>query len=393
MALRVLAVVCAAAAAAPVSAPASAAAEAALGSEAEVVAAPGDWPRDPFAFDPACCQANSCSACHGLSLGNHRVEVEVGAAAAGRRAVVARVEWRRRLSPRIDFANVIGAWVPGSGPAAGIAAAAATAVATAAEKLTDCTYAAHGWNGQTMHAAPHAPTRALCCAACRRTPPCAAAVLDPAGQCYLKTALAGPTGCSNCTSCVPLAAPPARPPPSALLLANLTVVNATAASALIAFEPSFGAGIYAFYYLPYNFSGGSGSYAAVFGADPPPTVCPAASPPPDGVRTSWRPWPNVSAELESPVRRASGQVWPANAAWKVADGDRRFEMLPSASACSARPAGAPPASGVSCQGWDGLQGWPEFVTFDLGGCRTVDGFALWVRARLYAINLYNSHHI
>ena len=240
----------------------------------EVVASAGSWPEDPFDFDDAR-QCSSGSVCHGMALGNHRVEVEVDTAAASWRAVVERVEWRRRVFPCVDFASsVVGAF--GSG-------------------------------GDTV------------------------------------------------------------------LLTNLTVANATATAALIAFEPSFGAGVYFFYYLPYNFSGGSGSYTSVFGSDPPPTACPAAA----GEATAWRRWPNASSESASPVRRSSGEVWPANAAWKAADGDLRFEMLPSATVCSAVPAGTPATAGVSCQGWDGLQGWPEFMIFDLGACHTVDGFALW----------------
>ena len=242
----------------------------------EVTAAVGSWPEDPFGFDSASqCTAGGTS-CHGMALGNHRVEVQVDAAAASRRAVVARVEWRRRLSPRVDFASVVGAYGGGA---------------------------------------------------------------------------------------------------DAILLVNLTVANATATAALVAFEPSYGAGVYSFYYLPYNFSGGSGSYASVFGSDPPPTACPTAAA--GRTTTTWRAWPNVSSERESPVRRTSGQVWPANAAWKAADGDMRFEMLPSASACSVVPDGVSPTNGVSCQGWDGLQGWPEFIIFDLGACHAVDGFALW----------------
>lgn len=250
------------------------AAAAAAAHAHEVVAAPGTWPRDPFAFDPSQCSAGG--ACHGMSLGNHRVEVEVSvAAAAAHRAVVAAVAWRRRLSPRVDFAkDVVGVFLSSSG----------------------------GGRGSS----------------------------------------------------------------TASVLTNLTVANASAASALIAFEPSFGAGLYSFYFLPYKFSGGSGSYTSVFGVPPSPTVCSATA----ATRTAWR--PNNAKSLESStVTHTSGQVWPANAAWKAADGDLRFEMVPSASACSVLPAGVPQPAGTSCQGWDGLQGWPEFIVFDLGNTAVI----------------------
>ena len=234
-----------------VGAPAAWLRAAAPSTESEVVAAPGSWPSDPFAFNESQCGASG-NACHGMSLGNHRVEIEVSAAAAAHRAVVVRVAWRRRLSPRVgNYANVIGVFsnVPGA----------------------------------------------------------------------------------------------------STVLTNTTVINSTATSALIAFEPSFGAGAYCFYYLPYTFSGGSGSYSSVFGGAPAPTVCPPRQQEGAAAKTEWRP-NNATSLQSSQVRHSSGQVWAANAAWKAADGDLRFEMTPNASVCSTLSAGTPQPAGVSCQG-------------------------------------------
>eukprot|EP01052_Picozoa_sp_SAG31_P047815 SAG31_NODE_9734_length_1235_cov_1.590669_1_plen_348_part_10 len=77
-----------------------------------------------------------------------------------------------------------------------------------------CEYSAHDWNAVTMHAARDAGTRELCCAACAKSPPCVAGVLDSGGQCYLKTQLTSPTPCSNCTSCLAGELPPPSPSPS-----------------------------------------------------------------------------------------------------------------------------------------------------------------------------------
>ena len=94
-----------------------------------------------------------------------------------------------------------------------------------------CTFAPHDWNAVTMQAvaciAGAVCTQELCCAACVATPPCVAAVLDAAGQCYLKTMLTSPTPCSNCTSCLPGKAPPVPgpvpPPPPPSSLGNSTL--------------------------------------------------------------------------------------------------------------------------------------------------------------------------
>ena len=40
---------------------------------------------------------------------------------------------------------------------------------------------------------------------------------------------------------------------------NMTVINATADSAWIVFQPEAGPAIYSFYYLPYRFAGGDGA--------------------------------------------------------------------------------------------------------------------------------------
>eukprot|EP01044_Picomonas_judraskeda_P006290 COSAG03_NODE_621_length_6667_cov_9.395706_4_plen_273_part_00 len=79
---------------------------------------------------------------------------------------------------------------------------------------TDCIYAAHDWNGQTM-GARSASTKELCCTACQETPRCVAGVLDQGGQCYLKTNLTSSTGCTGCTSCLVGKAPPQPAPPPA----------------------------------------------------------------------------------------------------------------------------------------------------------------------------------
>ena len=42
-------------------------------------------------------------------------------------------------------------------------------------------------------------------------------------------------------------------------LTNMTVINATADSAWIVFQPEAGPAIYSFYYLPYRFAGGDGA--------------------------------------------------------------------------------------------------------------------------------------
>lgn len=125
-------------------------------------------------------------------------------------------------------------------------------------------------------------------------------------------------------------------------VSNFTVLNATAAAAVLVFEPSFGPGLYCAYYLPYNFSGGSGAYQSVFG--PPPRAPTRCAAPTGSVATAWR--PNHATASDHPrVLGSSGDSWSTNAAWKAADGDLRF------------------AGGVDCQHPapnDECEGWNPF---------------------------------
>jgi hypothetical protein len=114
---------------------------------------------------------------------------------------------------------------------------------------------------------------------------------------------------------------------------------------------------------------GSGAYNSVFGPPPrAPTKCAAPS---GSVATAWHP-NHATASSHSHVTGSSGDSWPANAAWKAADGDLSF-----ASGVDCQH----PAPNDACEGWNPFPGpstgSPEYITFDLQECVQVDGFALW----------------
>jgi hypothetical protein len=148
--------------------------------------------------------------------------------------------------------------------------------------------------------------------------------------------------------------------PNTTQLAEFVVANATSHSALIAFSPRYGPGRYDFYYLPYSFSGSDGRYQSTFAT--PKTQC-EASP---SAATAWR--PNTGTARSSIVHSSSGDTWPANAAWKAADGLLTFLSKASEAECMTPPV---------CQGWNCAGGGIEWIVFDLGACVTADGFAIY----------------
>jgi hypothetical protein len=149
-----------------------------------------------------------------------------------------------------------------------------------------------------------------------------------------------------------------------LILTNMTVINASAQSAVIIFQPSFGPGRYDFYYLPYNFRGVGGFNEAMFeGVSASFLGCAAQT---VSANTAWR--PNSGTAQTSIVLQSSGSYCPSNAAWKVADGLFNFSTKIHPALCASSPV---------CQGWNGLEIPKSYIIFDFHGCITVDGFSLW----------------
>jgi hypothetical protein len=241
------------------------------GGGREVVALPGDWPVDPW-IGPGKDIAKS-----GFSLGNHRLEVSVGAALAAESALSVDVAWRRRALPAATTVGVLGAF-------------------------------ARPADGKNYKQRP-------------------------------------------------------------ALICNMTVLNATADSALLVFQPSFGAGRYDFYYLPYNFSGNNQYYHTLF--RPAVTACSRDKPPGPSV---WR--RNHGTADHNIVMYSSGQHGVGWAAWKVADGNFNFTTDQSAAHCVEAESDI---TQIPCAGWSaaGVRGQPQWVVFDLGQCTSVDGFSLW----------------
>ena len=84
----------------------------------EVVALAGTWPKDPLVI--ASTPVTHVSGRPGISLGNHRVEVQVTHTESNESALVVTVVWRRRRHPFASGAEVIGTYGPStSGDLAG----------------------------------------------------------------------------------------------------------------------------------------------------------------------------------------------------------------------------------------------------------------------------------
>ena len=255
------------------------------------------WPLEPLTTAPD--PHGYHKGLTGFSLGNHRLEVAVDAAAAALPAVVARAEWRRR--PKYGG-------VPPSGGSAG-----------------------------AVHRLPR-PEEEVDVSKMR--------VVG-----LVESAING-------------AAP-------AHTLTNITVLNATADAALIAFMPEVGAATYTFYYMPYVYQGGDGAYRVTYApAGDAATECPLSAPTP--TPTDWRANNGTArSSLVSAVSPAAqpGQYWATNAPWKTADGNFNFSTRTPPELCTA-------GGRDVCQGYDGVSG-PEVIIYDFGECVKVDGFALW----------------